>query len=323
MFQKVKTENRKYLSDHAPLLIKTEYGKHFFCCNILVQMKYKGFLNNGFGCNDEQDEHYKARLGEFASRLANWTMYHQPAAICLQEGPVDLCFNFFKNNLFPIHDDYNFFTLGKGMIMLVNTSKYSISDELTKKLEISKLTGGLQDKCLGKVLIERTSNKSILVVNVHADFNKPVIQDVCFLNNKAAELNIDEIIIMGDFNRNILQKSDDYSQSDMYKAVENKELALFATNIEASSFIRRVKDNHPKDRLPTEDDLDLLIETRDGVLSSVKASIHYESYLHKVGDFEKIAILAPELAKIHPGFFESMKPGKEYEPVKNSAACSM
>lgn len=323
MFSKVKTENRKYLSDHAPLLIKTEHGRQFFCCNILVQMKYNGFLNNGFGCNKEQDDHYKARLSEFASRLATWAMYHEPAAICLQEGPVGPGFDIFKNNLFPIYDEYDFFTLGKGMIMLVNTSKYSVSDELTKKLDIHKLTGGLQDKCLAMVLIEKTGNKSILVVNVHADFNKPVIQDVCFLHNKVTELNIDEIIIMGDFNRNILQKSDDYSQADMYKAVENKELALFATNMEASSFIRRAKDNHPKDILPTEDDLDLLIETRDGVLSSVKASIQYESYLHSVREFEKIALLAPELTKIPPGFFEGMKPGKEYEPENHDLACRM
>lgn len=226
-------QTKKILSDHMPFLVKYKHIS-FLSWNMLCQMAFRpefGYFNNGFICPEEINNIFLNRLFHQATRLRQTARNIKPSFICLHECPEteetrEKLAEALKEGELR-HYERHFYNNDFGrhyLITLFDTRRFTLDATLTQAVSSLILNEGLKDRILPLVCIEKITNQKWLVVNVHANFVKDVQQDVKDLFRHATELGINEIIFIGDFNRDLLLESDDYSKHDISKAIDDKGL---------------------------------------------------------------------------------------------------
>jgi endonuclease/exonuclease/phosphatase family metal-dependent hydrolase len=313
-----RTSSQKLLSDHAPFIVKSE-NETLFSWNILCQMKFNEkwkYFNNGFICPAEDVNEYRNRLSHIAARLDAMMPEEHPSFICLQEcpGTVQDKQHFIETiqqtktlkNYLSIQHSNN----SVDLISLYDPQRYAINNELSSKIQSTEFMQGLKDRVLAQVFTSMTTKKTILVVNVHADFGKEVQQDIKSLNQHAGSYNIDQIILLGDFNRDLLLQSDDYSKHDISTALDVNH--MFDENLhvgasQSSSFCTKYnKETSQKGQG---------LETRDGALASFPIQItclpkhNFSSTLLSFNN-----PISSHLSTIPPGFLEKLMPQMDEKP---------
>jgi len=331
---------KKALSDHVPYTVsmKTEKDNYvFFSFNMMNKMEFiqgQGkdgkqwrYINNGFICIEEPHEPYQARLREVASRINSYAATHidivRPVAFFLQEGPVGEFYSYFRDELSYsstetasyIDKNYNLLLAVKvnnSIMTLYDKQRYEYSKELTMKMNEVTLTAGLDNRILIAVLVNKETLNLTLTVNVHADFSKPIIDDVKAITDKARELGINDIIFCGDHNRNLTRiNPTDRAKSDISKEGALVESKLYACNIESTSFIKRFDENSGLifPNLPGSKDFfhAVEVETRDGVITSHPATLKAEVAMYFVKSSSYLyQQMNPSLVNIPDGFIKNM-----------------
>ncbi len=270
------------LSDHLPFMAKTSDSLSLMSWNILLQMRYNksgGFYNNGFKCDNESMEKYLNRLNHIAANIAIFIKEQYPHFICLQECPftpdeTNYFFDLINKNK-CIKDNYVIHytedvTTGFCLITLYNINSFIFSDNcklLTDHVMGLTLNEGLAARMLALAFEKIESNEINFIINVHAKFDLTINNDIRKLYDeivnfsKKKNLTVNNIVLLGDFNRNLVSKTDSYSKYDISDELgtDNVFMDIFHTNaIFDSSFC--VKHNNGK--------WTQLIETRDGIMST-------------------------------------------------------
>lgn len=286
------TSLEKTLSDHFPFnaaitLKPIKNALYILTWNMMNQMsvihlphRKLTYLNNGVGCAKEELKAYVTRLEIIAERIKKWVSVHQakspnnPIIIALQEGPLNKSeYKYFNHFITKLNSDLKFTSLNKKNNSLITfyDSSYTLSEDLTKSIQQTSLSEGFKDRVLLTVLLHTESQTLVLMVNVHADFKFPVLEDVISIVEKAKALHITEIIMSGDFNRNLTQVENDEAQNDINtgKTILS-ECGISASAIQRASFLTTLKNNAPITTAMVESVYlsPVEIETRDGVLTT-------------------------------------------------------
>jgi hypothetical protein len=266
------------LSDHIPFMAETSQIK-LISWNIMKQMKFSDrwkSYNNGFNCDNESDELYTARLSHEAAQLSVAAKKSQPDFICLQECPETLeQYNQFVNAInndsilahYHIKHPRN---TSCNLITLNNSRTIDFDQGLTEKVDALLLAEGegLKKQVLPLVFRHKEgSRESILVVNVQADFTKEIKQDVIKLYEHAKTLGLENVMLLGDFNRDLVSKSDTYSKQDLSSSLDDKHLlanSLYVNAVDGGSFCSSFSRNKLKGQW---------VETRDGTISTDPVTI--------------------------------------------------
>jgi len=260
------------LSDHMPFIVETTQSEKILCWNIMKQMRYNDkykFYNNGFNCDNESDELYFARLHHEAAQLADAVKKLNPGRICLQECPeTDESYKQFEDaiNQHPILKQHyvikHLVNNSCNLMTLYDARAYEIHDELTAKITSTTLTEGLQNLIYPLVFRNKATQENTLVVNVHASFVKDIKSDVDVLQQSALSLGIKNVVFLGDFNRDLVLKSDNYSKQDVSSSLDKNQMLannLYVKAINSGSFCSSFSRNQQKDQW---------VETRDGSIST-------------------------------------------------------
>lgn len=312
---------RSFLSDHMPFVAEG-YGVTLLGWNILCQMLFNEqyeIYNNGFICPNESDEHYANRLSHIAAQLNNAAIKEKPDFICLQECPETLetrdhLISALKQGNELKHyevsqynndnDEYYLMTLYDGRL-------YNLDQDKSEKLLQATLNEGLKGRISPLVFTKRESSETILVVNVHANFSKEVQADVRDLYQYASELGICRIVLLGDFNRDLVLVSDDYSKHDICQSLDDESRfagVLYVNAVPRASFCSRYdKMTHQKSQV---------IETRDGLMSTFPVVVSCLAYVNTPNvalSFTKN--ISPRLSTIPSGFLEQLELEKEVRAV--------
>lgn len=294
----------KVLSDHLPFtsLIQTNKGAsiRLLTFNMMNKMtfienqhNYKwSYLNNGVGCFSESSEAYKARLSLVAARINAWIKLsknsNESLMIALQEGPLNQGEEKELDYFLSLLDkNFKIYSLDKysNSIITLHDSMYGFSLDLTEKINQVVLTQGFNNRILGSVLIHKKTQEPVLLVNVHASYKFPIIEDIQVLSSKAKELGIEHIIFSGDHNRNLTQTDNDNAQSDISTGKEILSAhGLTAYNIQNASFVAKLdSDSLVKGTPPTTAKLlPAKIETRDGTISTHPVTLRLEPEIYQV-----------------------------------------
>jgi endonuclease/exonuclease/phosphatase family metal-dependent hydrolase len=267
------------------------------------------FFNNGFICPNETNEQYHNRLLHIAAKLNVATAREKPAFICLQACPEvlasrdtfvkalkkgelhDYAVNFYNND----DDEYYLMTLH-------DERQYSVVPQLSNLMAKIALTEGLQGRVLPLVFASHKTGEPWLVVNVHANFSKEVRHDVSALYQGATRLGIMNVVLLGDFNRDLVLESDNYSKHDISQALSEDyyfEDGLRVRATHGASFCTQYKKDsgQKKQRL----------ETRDGVMSTCKL---YVAPMAKINEADLslsfIKEISSHLATIPDRFLEKL-----------------
>lgn len=263
--KEVKMQSKDYnLSDHHSLLAKSK-DLIYFTWNLLYLMKFNpkyGHFNNGFACKEETSTQYFARLDHIVAQMSQVSSENSLAFLFLQECPKEktYCDYLLKalssNKTFEKYDVKQGYTASSTnitstdkvhLITLYDKEQVTFAEELTKKL-LSLLTfsEGFKGRTMPLVFENKKTKKTILTVNVHADFEKEVLNDLKALIKAKEELKIDEIIIFGDFNRNLVAMDEQGSKADISSALDKKQ-KVFDLEVKAatqdSSWIFKNKNN--------------------------------------------------------------------------------
>lgn len=277
---------RSLLSDHMPFLVKSK-GLQLLAWNILCQMKFDKqwkYFNNGFGCHQETLEEYRNRLSHIAAQLGVAAKQQNPSFTCLQECPEtqefrdafiaelkqqeslkDLGIEYFNNDA----DEYY-------LITLYDTSNYTLDAALTEQIKAVSLNEGLNTRILPLVFLNNASKETILVVNVHGNFGKEIKKDLLALFDAAKKLNISQIVLLGDFNRDLVLQSDSYSKHDISTSLDDDgrfASTLYVKAVAGSSFM--AKYNSEQDQTTT------VLETRDGSISTFPTTVKSLTEINK------------------------------------------
>jgi ankyrin repeat protein len=265
---------KKLLSDHMPFLVKNEKVS-LISWNILTKMRFNAThhaYNNGFLCKAESDDHYSNRLLHIATKLSAAAKQEKPAFICLQECPdthsqailLDHLSKKIAPDYQPIVPRSN--SAGYDLITLYDTQHYSLEEKLSDEISHLPLSQGLNGKILPLVFTSHQTKESLLVVNVHANFAQDVLTDVKTIYARALELGINDVILLGDFNRDLLLASDHYSKHDICHAINDSKLLLEKLHVNTTP-------NASFCAVYNEDNKSQLLETRDGTISTFPADI--------------------------------------------------
>jgi len=265
------------LSDHMPITASSD-DFTVISWNIMYQMQFNEkhqFFNNGFGVYNETDIEYENRLKHIASRINKLAETNNNTDfICLQECPktqeaTELLINSMKAknslkayNYIPYRGEYS----NLHLVTFYNLNKYKFSIQKSKKfaeIEYVKLQEGFFDRVLPLVLEDKISKETVLIVNVHANFFKEIHNDLKAIYSYASQANIDNMIFIGDFNRDLVQQSDDRCKHDISGATNNDKLLFKSLNVRSTpeaSFLTI----YNKETGTTKP----MVETRDGCISS-------------------------------------------------------
>lgn len=328
MFAKVEKSSQKLLSDHMPFEVIAGETK-LLAWNMLCSMKFnnqEGYFNSGFACdrdNPETNEQYHARISHVAAQLGTAHRTERPSFICLQECPEDEASHelFIAQTLkyLPSYAYERFIDSEKDyfLITFYDQAECQLLADLTQEVKAIKLAEGLNDRIL-PLVFKKKSDEKLLVVNVHASFGKDVKNDLEILNTWAKERKIN-MVLLGDFNRDLVKKSDDFSNHDISDALnESKQIldGLHVRAIESSSFISQPvfektisgeKARDADNRLII-NNINTLIETRDGCISSQEATVRCLVNLNRPSIYLDASQLSGDLTKIPEGFIDFLKP---------------
>jgi hypothetical protein len=250
-----------------------------FAWNILTAMKFHSkwkYYNNGFLCADETRLQYQNRLLHIAAKLNNAAQAENPVFICLQECPEvkelrDDFISALKNGgvLKKYGMDFlNNAANGCYLMTLYDEQRYTIAKDLSDKMQVFALHEGLNGRVLPLVFLSINSDEKILVVNVHADFTNDIQNDIKALYQYAKELDIDNVIFLGDFNRDLVAKSDNYSKQDVAALLDANgrfDNGLFVRANSAASFCAKY------DKETGQEGQEL--ETRDGAMAAFQIEV--------------------------------------------------
>jgi hypothetical protein len=257
------------LSDHIPFFASNN-GISLFSWNILTQMKFNEtykYFNNGFSCSNESDEQYKNRLLLIANQIYHEHRNKNFNFICLQECPrekvlsnlflakiIDQLINYKAERFSNIEANYH-------LITLYDSSLYQVEQVLTEMLLETKLNQGLEGRILPLVFRHKQSGKNSCIVNVHANFGREIKNDILALYGKAKKHNIEEIIFLGDFNRDLTSSTDD-SQHDIAIALDSDH------RLNNSLYVKSLCQSYLTYDL---EEKNISYETRDGVISNLES----------------------------------------------------
>src|SRR5579883_649828 len=313
---RITKSTRKALSDHMPFIAKNN-DMTLMSWNILCQMKFNDkwkYFNNGFGCHEESDKFYTNRLSHIISRIGYAAKDEAPAFICLQECPEtddlraqfegeirqnEMLKNYEISYFNNIEDEYFLTTL-------YDAHSYTIQRELTEKISSASLEEGLAKRILPLVFLHKKSGAMTLIVNVHANFGKEVKKDVQLLCELAKQLGINHVAFLGDFNRDLVLESDNYSRHDISQALDSEHRfanLLYVNSICASSFIAQYNSD--------KNETNVVIETRDGIMSTFPVDVICMTDINTPNPamtFTKE--LSPRLNEIPDGFLEHLESAK-------------
>jgi len=278
--------------------------------NILCPMRFNSqwkYFNNGFICPNETSEQYANRLLHIAAKLNLAVANEKPAFICLQKCPETnesreqfakalkqgelqhYAINFYNNN----NDEYYLTTLHDARL-------YSIVDKLSEEMTHLALTEGLKGRILPLVYQSTNTGEVFLVVNVHANFSKEVQQDIKILYQATTERGIKDIILLGDFNRDLLLKSDNYSKSDVSDSLDSNQRFAGILHVKAThsaSFCTQYNKETEKKGQG--------LETRDGVMSTFPVNVICMTSVNAPDVMLSLEI-SPHLATLPEGFLEQL-----------------
>tara|TARA_R110002126_G_scaffold272886_1_gene417143 strand:- start:51878 stop:52819 length:942 start_codon:yes stop_codon:yes gene_type:complete len=261
-----------------PFLAESD-GMCVMSWNILCQMKFNSiweYFNNGFTCRDESDEEYRHRLSHIAAQLSAINEDDRRSVICLQECPetpelreqliADItkqpAFSGYRARLFNnTEDEYYLITMYDG-------NMYHEDEARTNQIQAVVLKQGLVGRILPLVLVNRVSGDMTVVINVHANFSQAITQDIICLEKQIKCLGITNILLIGDFNRDLVSQSDDYSQHDVSLALDASRLFGDTLQVQASNSASFCS---TYDR--TTSSCGQRLETRDGVMSSFEVKL--------------------------------------------------
>lgn len=267
-------QGNKILSDHMSYITETNnitlIGWNIL--NIMVFNEQWKFFNNGFNCANESREHFLNRLSHIALQLGRAVEKNNPDFVCLQECPeTQETRSHFENEMMKnalkdfgvVYSNNDVY-----LITLYNKQSYAINAELTEKMGQTTMQDGLAARVLPLVFNTLSSNEPVLIVNVHGKFPKEIKNDVKALHAKASELGITNIILIGDFNRDLIVQSDAYSKHDISSSLDKDgrfDGLLNVNAVSSSSFCSVYnKESGAKSQG---------IETRDGIMSTYPAKI--------------------------------------------------
>jgi len=243
--------------------------------NMMKQMRFKfKFFNNGFNCKEESDEQYFARLEHQAAQLNVAVTKFNPGFICLQECPEnEASYEHFKSainqqSILKYHYEIKRLVNKQSLITLYDNRAYEINYELTAQMSNVILTDGMLDAVDPIVFRVRETKENRLAINVHALFSKDIENDVMEIHQAALKLGIKNIVFIGDFNRDMVLKSDaDDCHKDISASLNEDHIFKERLHVKAlrdtsfcSSFSRNSKTEQ-------------LLETRDGVMSTRPLSV--------------------------------------------------
>jgi endonuclease/exonuclease/phosphatase family metal-dependent hydrolase len=317
MFKNQPQSAGQLLSDHSPFVA---CGKNttLIGWNILCQMQFNPkweYFNNGFNCRGESDDLYSHRLSHLVSQIGTAAKIENPDFICLQECPekeaVIAKFDdeIRGNETLKKYEIERFSTDGCSLITLYNTNTFSIEPSLSHHIATVPLHEGLAGRILPLVFLRNDTRKPTLVINVHANFSKTVEQDIKALYARARELGIKQVALLGDFNRDLVLESDDYSQHDVSSQLDKK--GYFAKDLQVkatagasfcSKFNKETKEATQR------------LETRDGILSTFPVEVACMMAINTVVPKLRLhKALSPDLNRIPDGLLEPTEPTKQEE----------
>lgn len=257
------------LADHMPFMIETNHGMRIISANMMKQMKFSGhFFNNGFNCADESDEFYTSRLCHQAAQLNIGRKQYTPEFICLQECPeeAEQYSDFIKSIELPYFFQHMNNQI-RNLTTLYDFTQHYLDTYLTEKINLQPLSGGLANCILPLVFRNYLSNETTLVVNVHANFELDIIYDVYALDQCANILGINNTLFVGDFNRDLVLHSDEYSKHDISSALNDRRLLYETLHVHA------IPGNTFCSTFARNQTMQQQLETRDGVISTEPVSV--------------------------------------------------
>jgi len=237
--------------------------------------EYK-YFNNGFNCRSESPDEYSSRLTHLAAKLSLIVEIEKPSFICLQECPEtqdnrDKFARKIKVNEEVSHYKINYMNNDSDeyyLMTLYDERNFSISQDLSAAIAAVPLSEGLVGRILPLVFLNKTQDEATLVVNVHAKFPNDIQSDVKALYQAAIELGIKHVVFLGDFNRDLVQESDNYSKHDIAQALDAR--GCFAKDLHVnaisgasfcSTYNKETEQGGQK------------IETRDGIMSTFPVEV--------------------------------------------------
>lgn len=270
---------KKLLSDHMPFSV-TGGGLTSIAWNMLCQMSENvthKYYNNGFVCKDETPQQYKNRLSYIASHLGSLAKNLKPAFICLQECPEtessrkEFIAELKKDSLKTYNVEYFNDTDDEYYLMtLYEPQKFELQNQFNEELKSIQLQDGLQKRVLPLVFRNLSNKEIILVVNVHAMFKVTIKKDLEAIISFSQQQKINHILLLGDFNRDLVPKCDinlqnSHTNEDIADFLNNKKLSdytLFVNSVNASS----IYTSNYQDKKQ-------IIATVDGVISTFPVEI--------------------------------------------------
>lgn len=302
-------QGKKLLSDHMSYIAETN-NITLIGWNILNSMQFNEqwkFFNNGFNCAKESNELFLNRLSHIASQLGHAVVQKNPDFICLQECPEtqETRLHFEKEIMKNALKDFGMVYSNNDVYLITfyNKQSYAINPELTEKMGQTFMQDGLASRVLPLVFTNLSSSEVVLIINVHGKFPKDIKNDVKALHAKAKELGIINIVLIGDFNRDLVTQSDAYSKHDISASLdaEGRFDGILNVNAVSSSSFCSVYNKESGDKSQG-------IETRDGIMSTFPAKIACLVETNSVDLALSFSNpVAPELSSIPNGFLEQLK----------------
>ena len=303
------SKSNHLLSDHMPVLTTNSLRK-LVTYNMTYKAQDKGsFYNNGWGANENQEE-YENRLAHIATKIVQLVDLEKPDFICLQECPKDRE----THKLFIQRIKSHSSTAGYAflqskvkdafLIIIYNKRRYALEE--VPALSTMTFNAGLKNRALLACFTNVETQESHLVGCIHANFHKEVRSDIELIYSKAKQLKIHHIDLLGDYNRDLLSHSDDYSLKDISDAITSNGqiggLRMFANAVAGASFCYGTQEApYPLEQIQT-------IETRDGIISSEEFQVQcilQMNYADKT--LLKSMPLNKKLACIPEGFLENLR----------------
>ncbi len=277
---------RALLSDHMPFLVKSN-DLQLLGWNMLCQMQFNKqwkYFNNGFECSQETPDEYRNRLSHVAGQLGIAVKQAKLSFICLQECPEtqelrDVFITELKHqdNLKNLGIEYyNNDADEYYLITLYDASNYTLDAALTEQIKAVSLNEGLNTRILPLVFLNNATKETVLVVNVHGNFGKEIKKDLQALFDATKKLNIMQMVLLGDFNRDLVLQSDSYSKHDISTSLDDNGRfadSLYVKAVAGSSFISKY--NSEKDQTNT------VLETRDGSISTFPITVESLTEINK------------------------------------------
>ena len=292
------------LSDHMPFTVQSAIVR-VLSWNILFRMCFhqeREYFNNGFGCSNESESYYQNRLMHIMTHIARAAKRENMPFICLQECPSG---QYFKAQLETLSTNSPYVALRgdrNNLVTLYDANQYAVDEALTVSAQSTELFGGLKERIIASVFLQKVTKKKILLINVHAKFNKPVVNDIEHFYLKMKALGVDDLLLVGDFNRDLTSASDTHSLHDVSEVLNQQNClpnSLCAYRFPQSSFIALYERESQKVRIE--------VETRDGAIASFPLELSCMANINQAEDsLLREYPLSLFLQNLPPGFLAGL-----------------